>query len=131
MPTAYIDASGLVAIAFNQAGGAYMAERISGFSHFISANLLEAEIRSAFMREEFDFQDRLIAEIEWVMPERPLTLEMQQVLAAGYQTGGDLWHLAVALYAAGRPAFTEPGNITFLTLDTRQRAVAAALGFQT
>ena len=131
MPTAYIDASGLVAIAFNQDGGAYMAERIRGFSHFISANLLEAEMRSAFMREEFDFQDSLIAEIEWVMPERPLTLEMQQVLAAGYQTGGDLWHLAVALYAAGRPAFTEPRNITFLTLDTRQRAVAAALGFQT
>ena len=44
----------------------------------------------------------------------------------GYVRGADLWHLACALYVAA-----SPGELTFLTLDERQRTVAKALGFKT
>ena len=40
-------------------------------------------------------------------------------------TGADLWHLAAAIHVT-----PEPGDLTFLTLDRRQREVAAALGFE-
>lgn len=39
--------------------------------------------------------------------------------------GADLWHVASALYVAPSPA-----DLYFLTLDERQRSVAATLGFR-
>ena len=63
--------------------------------------------------------------LRWILPERPLTSELTTVLAAGYLRGADLWHVATALYVA-----QELGDIAFVTLDTRQRVVAEALGFQ-
>jgi hypothetical protein len=48
------------------------------------------------------------------------------VLEHGYLRGADLWHLACALFVVD-----EPDMLTFLTLDTRQQEVAAALGFHT
>ena len=54
-----------------------------------------------------------------------LSTEMATVLRAGYLRGGDLWHVAVALHLARNPA-----DICFLTLDQRQREVAASLGFE-
>ena len=63
--------------------------------------------------------------MEWIHPNRPLTLEIDATLTVGYLRGADLWHLAVALFT-----FPDPTEITFLTLDIRQRAVASALGFQ-
>lgn len=59
-------------------------------------------------------------------PDRPLSSEITAVLEAGYLRGADLWHVAVALYHA-----EDPREVTFVTLDNRQRAVAAALGFRT
>ncbi|MDQ8165550.1 MAG: hypothetical protein P3A28_07330 [Gemmatimonadota bacterium] len=41
-------------------------------------------------------------------------------------SGADCSHLATALYLA-----PEQGAMTFLTLDSRQRAVAKVLGFKT
>lgn len=48
-----------------------------------------------------------------------------KVFAADYVKGADAWHLACALYAAG-----DPRDLTFLTLDRRQRTVARRLGFR-
>ena len=39
--------------------------------------------------------------------------------------GADRWHLAAAIHVT-----PEPSDLTFLTLDRRQREVAAALGFE-
>jgi hypothetical protein len=64
--------------------------------------------------------------MKWVLPERPLTQELERVFASGYLTGADAWHLACALYLA-----QVPGTLAFLTLDRRQRAVARRLGFRT
>ena len=47
------------------------------------------------------------------------------VATAFNERGADLWHIATALYLA-----REPGAISFVTLNERQRAVAVALGFQ-
>ena len=57
---------------------------------------------------------------------RPLSVEIERVLDAGYVRGAHCFHLASALYLSPQPSAT-----TFLTLDTRQRAVAKALGFKT
>ena len=44
--------------------------------------------------------------------------------AGQHLRGADLWHIATALYTT-----PEPGDISFVTLDHRQRTVAKALGF--
>ena len=127
MDTAYVDTSAPVAVAFAQQRGVEISQRLSGFDRLVSSNLLEAETRSAYAREGRAFEPDVLDRIEWVYPTRPLTQEFAAVLSAGYLRGADLWHVAVALYAfPGRI-----GETAFLTLDRRQRAVAAALGFQT
>ena len=125
MSVAYIDTSTLVAIAFNERGAAAFARRLDACSRLLSSNLLEAELRAAFTREGHPFAPRLVSGIEWVLPDRPLTHEFGVVLQVGYLRGADLWHVATALYLA-----REPSEISFVTLDDRQRTVAAALGFQ-
>ena len=125
MTVAYVDTSVLVAAAFEDLGGPAVAERLDGFSRLVSSNLLEAELRSAFAREEREFDAGLISGIDWVMPDRPLSAELAAALEAGYLRGADLWHVATALYVA-----LEPGEMSFVTLDGRQRAVATALGFR-
>ncbi len=82
-------------------------------------------MRSAFAREGHYHEEVFAPRVEWVLPERPLTQEIAAVLSAGYLKGADLWHLAAALYAV-----PEMGETTFITLDTRQRAIAQALAFQ-
>jgi hypothetical protein len=89
-----------------------------------SAQLLEAELRSALRREQRELNIRLLDAIEWVSPARSLSMEIETVLAAGYLRGADCWHLAAALYLA-----PNPGDITFVTLHERQRDVAQMLGF--
>lgn len=124
MSVAYVDTSALVAIAFGERGGAAAARRLSGISRLLASNLLEAELRAAFVREGQEFEDGFISGIEWVLPDRTLAPEFTKVLDAGHLRGADLWHVAVALYV------TVPGSgMSFITLDRRQRSVAAALGF--
>ena len=125
MTVAYVDASALVAIAFGEPGAAALGRRLGAFSVLLSSNLLEAELRAAYSREERRFPQAVVSGIEWVLPDRPLAPEFAKVLEAGYLRGADLWHVATALYAARRP-----GEIWFVTLDRKQRTVAAALGFQ-
>ncbi|MEP7000681.1 MAG: hypothetical protein ABI969_09395 [bacterium] len=61
--------------------------------------------------------------IQWIEAPRPLSEEVDRVLAAGYLRGSDCLHVAAALYLS-----PNPGQLTFLTLDTRQRVIAKKLG---
>ena len=66
----------------------------------------------------------MVANIEWILPTRPIGKEIETVLSVGYVRGADLWHLACALYVTKRTS-----ELAFVTLDQRQRDVAEALGF--
>jgi predicted nucleic acid-binding protein len=125
MKVAYLDTSCLVAIAFGEAGAAPLARRMARFDVLAASDLLEAELRSAFVREGVEPQLELLTGISWVVPDRPLHEEIASVLAAGYVRGADCWHLACALYVA-----EDAAAISFLTLDQRQAAVAKRLGFR-
>ena len=126
MDTAYVDASGMVAVAFNESRGPEFERRLGEFTRRVSSNFLEAAVRAAFANPERgkEFNPAILSGIEWIYPTRPLTPEIEAVLAIRYLRGGDLWHIAVALYF-----YPDPTEITFLTLDNRQREVASALGF--
>ena len=125
MSIAYVDTSVLTAVAFDEPGAPEYAQRLDDFTRLISSNLLEAELRAAFARENLPFRENAVAGIEWILPDRPLAPEYATVLGIGYLRGADLWHVATALYVSPRP-----DGLWFATLDTRQGAVAKALGFQ-
>lgn len=124
MAIAYVDTSCLVAIAFQERGAAALRRRLLSFGDLLSSNLLEAELRSTFLREKISESPELIAALSWVIPDRPLTAEIVRVLQTGYVRGADCWHLATALYIA-----PDASSLHFITLDERQRGVATALGF--
>ncbi len=115
-----------LALAFEEPGWNAVAARFDRFRSAFACDLVEAELRSAFRREGRAFDDALLRQIELIVPTRSLRPEFTSVLAAGYVRGADCFHLAVALSVA-----TTPGDVTFLTLDKRQREVAATLGFAT
>jgi predicted nucleic acid-binding protein len=121
---AYLDTSCLVAVAFGEPGHESLAARLDGVDQLFSSNLLEAELRAALRREGVGGGEALIDGLSWVLPDRPLTPEIEAVLGAGSLRGADAWHLACALYLS-----PDPGDLEFLTLDRRQGAVAASLGF--
>lgn len=122
---AYVDASVIVAITFGEPGADAILEKVRPFE-LVSAPLLEGEWRSACRRNAITPDASLLSEILWMHTERPLSDELERVFAAGYLRGAEAWHLATALYLA-----PDPGELTFLTLDDRQRGVAAQLGFGT
>ena len=124
MSVAYIDTSVVVAVAFHEPGARAVSGMLVKFSRLISSNLLEAELRAAFAREDVQVEDRLLSGIDWVLPDRPLASEYRAILSVGRLRGADLWHLATALYIS-----REPARISFITLDKAQQAVAARLGF--
>ena len=126
MSSVYIDSSSMVAIAFNEPGAAEVRDNLNGFTRRVSSNLLEAELRSAHTRAHRQVPAGLLSSIDWILPTRSLAPEFEAVLSAGYLRGADLWHVACALYVS-----PDPGQLTFVTLDQRQRAVAATLGFVT
>ena len=126
MSVAYVDSSSLVAMAFNEPGGVEVRDRLNELTSLVSSNLLEAELRSVHRRHGRPFVFGLVANVDWVLPTRSLSVEFEAVLSAGYVRGADLWHLACALYIAHRPS-----ELAFVTLDQRQRDVAHAIGFAT
>lgn len=126
MEDAYVDTSAALAIAFQEPGYEAIAQRLREFPHLWSSNLLEAELRSAFARERRIYFPNLVPGITWIFPDRALSHEIAAVLRVGYLRGADLWHVAAALYQAD-----DPREVAFVTMDNRQRGVAAALGFQT
>jgi len=123
---AYLDTSCLVAVAFEEVGHADLADDLGAYSDLFASNLLEAELRAAFVREDADRGEHYFTWITWVLPDRPLSGEIARVLGTGYGKGADVWHLATALYLV-----EDPGDLPFLTLDARQRKLARGLGFPT
>ena len=126
MKIAYVDTSALVAIGFGERGGTAAARWLGEHDELFSANLLEAELRATYVREGVPADGEMLNAVSWVLPDRPLSNEIATVLSAGYVRGADLWHLACALFLIERPS-----DISFVTLDQRQRAVARELGFRT
>jgi predicted nucleic acid-binding protein len=125
LKAAYVDTSCLVAIAFGESEAAEVASRLREHDVLLSSNLLEAELRATLVREAAEVDEALFSWIKWVLPDRPLSVEIIRVLRAGYLRGADLWHLATAMYVT-----PEPRDLTFLTLDRRQEEVAEELGFK-
>ena len=121
----FVDSSAVIAIAFNELAAAGAQRKLRSAGRVQAAPLLEAEVRAACQHEGRPHDNQLLAAIEWIHPDRPLSAEIAIVLEAGYVRGADCWHLATALFAA-----PDPRNATFLTLDVRQRVVAKALGFR-
>ena len=126
MAVAYLDSSVMVSIRFGEAEAARLSEEISTFDELISSNLLESEYRAAHAREEREVEPERLSGIRWILPERPLSSELARVFSIRYLRGADAWHLATALSVVD-----EPSELAFITLDTRQRAVAESLGFRT
>lgn len=125
---AYVDTSVTLAIAFEESDWELTVRRLTGFPVLLSSNLLEAEMRSAYEREGLAFDPVAVSGIGWVNPTRSLGPEMAEAISnGGYLRGADLWHIAVALYIEA----TITGKMAFITLDSRQRTVAANLGFAT
>ena len=127
MSVAYVDTSVALAIALNEPGWEMHAARLDEFSEVWSSNLLESEARSAFAREGRTFPRQILDGIQWVLPTRSLSAEIETALSAGYLRGADLHHVATALYVAAG----EPGRVAFVTLDSSQGDVADTLGFLT
>lgn len=126
MKAAIVDSSCVVAISLGEREATPLLKRLSGFDRLYASTLLEAEVRSALRREGIPHEEVDLADLQWILPARPLSEEIQRVLDAGYARGADCWHLACALYLAN-----DPTEITFLTLDAQQRKVAQTLGFGT
>jgi Uncharacterized protein conserved in bacteria len=127
MKVAYVDTSCIVARVLGEEQGQLVEQRLAQFDSIGSSNLLEAEFLAAMSRESKGTAswESYLEEIEWIVPQRPLSAELAQVLAAGYVRGADCWHLATALYSS-----PDPSEIVFVTLDQRQLAVAEKLGFR-
>lgn len=122
---AYVDTSVVVATTLDESGAEHFRDALLRFEVYASP-LLEAEWRSALRREQVEASLLDLELVRWVAHDRPLSAELERVFTAGYVRGADAWHLATALYLA-----PDPSELTFLTLDDRQRAVATALGFMT
>jgi predicted nucleic acid-binding protein len=120
----FIDTSAVVALAFGEPGHERVRELLMTAPDVFAAPLLEAEFRAALAREGAPQETALLGALRWVMPDRALSEELSRVFAAGRPRGADAWHLATALFLV-----TDPADLPFLTLDSRQRAVAEALGF--
>ena len=127
MQIAYVDTSCLAAIAFSEPGWEAVAARMARFDILVASNLLEAELRSALVRNGCQVDPgALLATITWIHPDRALSPEYIRVLATGPLRGADLAHLACALYLSPQPA-----ELAFVTLNVQQGAVAGAVGFPT
>lgn len=115
-----------MALAFGEAGARAVRARLESYERLYSANLLEAELRAALVRERVAWHPDLVAAVGWVLPARRLTEEIAHALAVGYLRGADLWHVACALHLQ-----RAVGDLDFMTLDATQRQVAAAAGLRT
>jgi predicted nucleic acid-binding protein len=122
----FVDTSALVAVAFRESGHRWLAEHLAAAQDLFAAPLLEAEFRATLAREEVEGGIELLGAFRWVLPDRPLSPELDRVFGAGHARGADAWHLASALFLV-----ESPGDLPFLTLDRRQRDIARSLGFPT
>jgi predicted nucleic acid-binding protein len=121
----FVDTSCLVAIALEEPDSAKLRARILRASTRIASTLAEAELLATLTREHLDHGINAVPGLHWTSPARRLTSELRRVLATGYLRGADAWHIACALYVD-----PDHSDLVFLTLDDRQRAAAAAVGFR-
>ena len=122
---AYVDTTALLPVDSGERPVAQsMRRRLDTFTFLLSANLLEAEMRAALAREQREFDDDVLSNIRWIMPNRRLDVEMATVLGVAYLDPTRLWHLATALFFAE----LVPG-LVFVTLDEQQETAARDLGF--
>ncbi len=120
----YVDTTALSAVVFGEEPAAEsITRKLSGFRYLLSANLLEAEMRVAFVVEGREFHDDALSNVHWIMPNRRLDAEMGTVLAVAYLEPVRLWHLATALFFAKLIP-----SLVFITLDEQQETVANRLG---
>lgn len=115
-----MDTSALVAVVLSQPGASQVRRVLNTLDAIASSNFLEAELCAVAMREGVSTKSlqSVLDAVDWIVPDRPLSAEIAQVLRAGYLRGADLWHIASALYLA-----PSPGEIAFLTLHIPQRRV--------
>ena len=120
-----VDTSCLVALAFGEPQAPRTLTRLRRFDRLFASALLEAELVAAFRRERVEPDiSNFTKDLALVSPDRPLSAELRRTADAGYLRGADMWHVACALFLS-----PDPGELTFLTLDDDQRAVARRLGF--
>jgi hypothetical protein len=124
LKAAYIDTSLLIGIRFQKASSPTIRALLK--YELFSSELLIAEILAFGKRESIDpdLVWAALAGLSWVIPESSIAKECKQVIRHDYVRGADLWHLACACWLSPNPA-----DLTFLTLDERQRSLAARIGF--
>ena len=126
MNVGYVDTTCLIAISFDNAEANKVAARLQQFDVLVSSCVLEAELRSTLEEEGISSDpSRLLDWIQWLVPERPLTEQLKQVLQESNPGKSAVWHLACGLYLS-----PDPEQLVFLTLDDRQAQAALKLGFQ-
>ena len=124
LSVAYIDTTALLPVSTGEEPVAeVIRQKLANFRYLLSANLMEAELRVAFALEGREFDDGLLASVNWIMPNRRLDAEMAAALRTAQLQPVRLWHLAVALF------FNElvPG-LVFVTLEEQQETAAGDLG---
>jgi|WetSurMetagenome_2_1015567.scaffolds.fasta_scaffold252334_1 hypothetical protein len=124
MKAAYIDTSLLIGLKFQKSSPSTI--RTVRQYELFSSELLIAEVLAFGKRISIE-QDLLweaLKGLSWVIPEKSIFEECRRVVQYGYSGGADLWHLGCACYLCPNTK-----ELAFLTLDERQRNLAARLGF--
>jgi len=127
LKAAFIDTSAALAVLFGEPDGEGLGRFLNSLDRLFASNLLEAEIRAAFLREGINprMASPFLSHVRWVLPDRPLTLELDALAGCGVVLrGADLWHVSCALYLAG-----DLRRLPFVTLDRTQAKAAEAMGF--
>ena len=124
MRAAYIDTSLVIGLKFQKPAPA--TGRLVQRYELFASELLIAEVLAFGKRESLpeDLLLEAVRGLSWIIPEGTISREFRRVADAGYARGADLWHLACACYLSPN---TE--ELAFLTLDERQRSLAARVGF--
>ena len=127
---AYLDPTALIPVVFGEEPvGAVTQERLNQFPILVSSNLLEAELRFESEREGQIFNPGWLAGIEWVQPRGDLGAEMARIQAFAGLHPVRMWHLANAVYLAGRLSLTgRRADLAFISLHEEQETVARELG---
>ena len=125
MSWAYVDSSVVIATLCGEIAPKVATNIWNSADNFVSSFLLEVEVLSVAKREGLDFQQvqRELLNVGLVRT-GSLQSECRQILGIGYLRGADLFHLASAIWIQGKYS-----DLSFLTLDKKQRDLARMLGF--
>lgn len=112
---------------FEEPSARALARKLESLEELFSSSLFVAELLATLSREgrPLSEADGLLDVVSLVFPSESLAAQCREALELGYLRGADLWHLACAMFLAGR----ERDKLLFISLDDRQRAQAKRLGF--